>query len=163
MHVNALVQQNSSYKGSGGLTQKMRRKLVSAARSAIRMRSKEPDPKKALRLLIEDLINGPCHCFGDHTLCSTDFCTNARERASSSGVHTEEETEETEAEGGNFIGMLVLHKKIKKYPGCIMYSFRDHQRVWRETVADDPQTDRESRQGGPCPLLSTQNSTMRSK
>ena len=38
-----LVQMNSSYKGNGGLTEKMRRKLVSAARCAIRMRSKEPD------------------------------------------------------------------------------------------------------------------------
>ena len=46
------------------------------------MRSKESDPKKALRLLKEDLINGPNHCFGDHTHCSTDFCTSARERES---------------------------------------------------------------------------------
>ncbi len=35
-----LVQDNSSYKGSGGLTQKMRKRLVTAACSAICMRSK---------------------------------------------------------------------------------------------------------------------------
>ena len=44
-----LVQENSSYKGSGGLTMKMRKRLVSAARCAIRMRSKEPDRKKAVK------------------------------------------------------------------------------------------------------------------
>ena len=101
------------------------------------MRSKESDPKKALRLLKEDLINGPHHCFGDHTHCSTDFCTSARERESgvssssgervssgeSSGIHTNSyragvnETgagvDETgagvdETEVVNFAGMLVL-------------------------------------------------------
>ncbi len=33
-----LVQDNPSYKGNGGLTMKMRRRLVSAARCAIKMR-----------------------------------------------------------------------------------------------------------------------------
>ena len=45
-----LVQDNPSYKGSGRLTSKMRKRLVSSATYAIMMRSKEPDPKKALDL-----------------------------------------------------------------------------------------------------------------
>ena len=32
----------------------------------IRMRSKESDQKKAVKLLERDLINGPLHCFGQH-------------------------------------------------------------------------------------------------
>ena len=52
------VQENSSYKGSGGLKLKMRKRLVSAARCAIRMRSKDPDRKKAVKLLERDLLNG---------------------------------------------------------------------------------------------------------
>ena len=59
-----LVQDNSSYKGSGGLTLKMRKRLVPAARAAIRMRSKKDDKKKALASLKSDLQNGPRHCFG---------------------------------------------------------------------------------------------------
>ena len=45
-----LIQNNPSYKGSGGLTTKARKKLVSAARCAIRMRSQEADRAKALRV-----------------------------------------------------------------------------------------------------------------
>ncbi len=60
-----LVQDNPSYKGSGGLTAKMRKRLVSSsARCAIKMQSKEPDHQKALKLLKKDLLNGPRHCFG---------------------------------------------------------------------------------------------------
>ena len=56
-----LVQDNPSYKGSGGLTQRMRKRLVTAARSAIRMRSKETDHTKELASLKQDLQNGPLH------------------------------------------------------------------------------------------------------
>ena len=53
---------------------------MSSARCAIKMRSREPDPKKALELLKKDLVNGPRHCFGLHQFCSPDFCTTAREQ-----------------------------------------------------------------------------------
>ena len=43
-----LVTQNPSYKGKGGLTLKMRKRLTRAARCAIKMRSKEPDRKNYL-------------------------------------------------------------------------------------------------------------------
>ena len=74
-----IVQENSSYNGSGGLTLKMRKRLVSAARCAIRMRSKDPDRKKAVKLLERDLLNGPRHCFGIHDGCSSDFCSAAKQ------------------------------------------------------------------------------------
>ena len=74
-----LVLENSSYKGSGGLTQKMRKRLVSSAICAIRMRSQESDPKKALASPRRDLENGPRHCFGFHEYCSPDFCKRAKE------------------------------------------------------------------------------------
>ena len=73
------MQENSSYKGNGGLTLKMRKRLVSAARCAIRMRSKDPNRKKAVKLLERDLLNGPRHCFGIHDGCSSDFCSAAKQ------------------------------------------------------------------------------------
>ena len=62
------------YKGKGGLTEKMRKRLTSSARCAIKMCSREEDKSKALTLLKKDLVNGPYHCFGHHTNCSPDFC-----------------------------------------------------------------------------------------
>ena len=112
-----LVKSNSSYKGSGGLTLNIRRRLVSAARSAIRMRSKEEDTAKALELLKRDLINGPRHCFGIHTHCSPDFCTAAAESNSSSesesadcGDDQEHPTEEesSELEGIPIVNTLLI-------------------------------------------------------
>ncbi len=79
-----LVQDNASYKGSGKLTKKMRQKLVSAARCAIKMRSKESDAKNAVVQLKKDLMNGPMHCFGIHSHCSADFCTVAQAHKESS-------------------------------------------------------------------------------
>jgi len=67
------------YKGKGGLTSLMRKRLTSAARCAIKMRSKEADQKKAVKLLEQDLINGPRHCFGIHTHCSSDFCKHTKQ------------------------------------------------------------------------------------
>ena len=78
-----LVHDNSSYKGSGGLTLKIRKKLVSGARCAIRMRSKEADKARALIALRKDLANGPSHVFGIHTHCSPDFCTTVQQQRDS--------------------------------------------------------------------------------
>ena len=77
-----LVQDKPSYKGRGGLTQKMRCQLTT--RCAIKMRSKEPDTTRAVKLLECDLQNGPYHCFGHHERCSPDFCLSAKERVESS-------------------------------------------------------------------------------
>lgn len=75
-----LVSEKPEYKGRGGLTQRMRQRLTSAARCAIKMRSREPNVAKAVKLLENDLRNGPYHCFGQHMNCSPDFCRVAKER-----------------------------------------------------------------------------------
>ena len=61
----------------------MRKRLTAAARCAIKMRSKEPNKSQALQLLCQDLRNGPLHCFGIHTQCSTDYCTAIQRSCSS--------------------------------------------------------------------------------
>ena len=87
-----LETENPSYKGKGGLTQKMRKRLTSAARCAIKMRNQEPDTKKAMKLLERDLVNGPLHCFGFHSRCSTDFCKVARERNQANRIADDSQT-----------------------------------------------------------------------
>ena len=92
----------------------MRKQLVSAAGCAIRMRSREPDRKKAVRLLEKDHTNGPNHCFGLHDACSSDFCSTAKQRqvsASSSASFGEETTCDSDdvEEDDDLIGMLGLH------------------------------------------------------
>ncbi len=105
-----LVQENHSYKGSGGLTLRMRRRLVSAARGAIRMRSKEPDRKKAVKLLERDLINGPNHCFGIHDACSSDFCSTTS--ASDTHESAEDNEDPDDDNDDELVGKLLgLHGK----------------------------------------------------
>ena len=58
-----LVQEKPHYKRNGGLPEKMRCRLTSAARCAIKMRSQELDRSKAVKKLQHDLQNGPFHCF----------------------------------------------------------------------------------------------------
>ena len=74
-----LAANNPSYKGKGGLTEKMRKRPTSAARCTIKMRSQEPDRNMATRLLERDLLNGPYHCFDYHNKCNPDFCSTARQ------------------------------------------------------------------------------------
>ena len=69
-----LAQEKTHNKGKGGLTERMRRRLTSAAQCAIKTRSREADVSKAVKLLERDLQNGLYHCFGHHANCSTDFC-----------------------------------------------------------------------------------------
>lgn len=112
-----LIQSNPSYKGSGKLTEKMRKKLVTAARCAIRMRSEESDRTEALKALRKDLVNGPRHCFGLHDDCSPDFCTKARNhpsQATSSGDGDEETTEDPADEPDDLDGKHLKKKKSIK-------------------------------------------------
>ena len=53
-----LVSEKTQHKGKGGLTGAMRKRLASAARCAIKMRSLEKDRAKAIKQLEEDLMNG---------------------------------------------------------------------------------------------------------
>ncbi len=73
-----LVQEKPQYKGKGKLTESMRKRLTTAARCAIKMRSTLTDRGAAAKLLRQDLRNGPFHCFGDHSKCSTDYCKVAQ-------------------------------------------------------------------------------------
>jgi len=73
-----VVQENPKYKGKGGLTAKMRQRLTSAARCAIKMRSQEENRQEAIKKLQSDLQNGPYHCFGIHDNCSANFCTSTK-------------------------------------------------------------------------------------
>ena len=72
------VDENPKYKGKGGLTLKMRKKLACAARSAMKARSQDADVKKNIKLLQQDLLNGPMHCFGYHHKCGPDFCKHQK-------------------------------------------------------------------------------------
>ena len=76
-----LVNEKPQYKGKGGLTESMRKRLTKCARCAIKMRSQLTDKGTAAKLLREDLRNGPFHCFGDHSHCSTDYCKVAQRTA----------------------------------------------------------------------------------
>ena len=96
-----LVQGNSSYKGRGGLTEKMRRRLTSAARCAIKLRSKDPDTANTVKLLERDLLNGPYHCFGHHNGCSPDFCVTAQERVEASSSDTSGDRASDDGEEGH--------------------------------------------------------------
>lgn len=83
-----LANEHPEYKGKGGLTLHMRKRLTGAAKCAIKMRSKEQDTSKAVKLLEQDLKNGPNHCFGIHTNCSSDFCTHKSTQAQHSHPNT---------------------------------------------------------------------------
>ena len=75
-----LVAEKPGYRGEGSLwlMLAMRKCLIAAACCAVTMRSTELDAKRATELLPQDLINGPCHCFGMHSDCSTDYCKVVR-------------------------------------------------------------------------------------
>ena len=84
-----LVKEKPQYKGKGKLTEGMRKKLTKAARCAIKMRSKEENKSTAIKLLQEDLHNGPLHCFGIHGKCKPDYCKivqNRQAQLTNSGV-----------------------------------------------------------------------------
>ena len=73
---------------------KMRKRLMSAARYAIKMRSKEVDRKKAVKLLERDLRNGPYHCFGIHDQCSSDFYTHKADQSMASPAPPADDNDE---------------------------------------------------------------------
>ena len=77
---------------------------MSAARSAIQMRSKEPDVNIALQLLERDLINVPLHCFGHHNCSSPDFCLAAKNRLQqeSQGTVNSNNVEDDDKDDSNF-------------------------------------------------------------
>lgn len=74
-----LVKDKPHYKGRHKLTEVQRKRLASAVRCAIIMRSKDVDTKKvdkkrAAKSLQEDILNSVYHCFGSHHNCKADYC-----------------------------------------------------------------------------------------
>ena len=94
-----LVDENPKYKGKGGLTLKMRKRLACAARSAIKSRSQEPDVKKAIKLLQQDLLNGPMHCFGYHH--KTDFCITAKSNLESESESQSQSSSQSQSQSSS--------------------------------------------------------------
>lgn len=71
----------------------MRRRLTSAARCAIKMRSTHLDRKEAVKLLQRDL-NSPHHCFGIRSNCSSEYCKVAAGKTSDGACTCETDEEE---------------------------------------------------------------------
>ncbi len=82
-----LVMEKPHYKGRGKLTTAMRKRLTTAARCAINLRSAESDANRATELLRQDLRNGPLHCFGIHSYCSTDYCKVVRSSSTTTNAY----------------------------------------------------------------------------
>ena len=89
-----LINDKPLYKGRGKLTQKMRKKVTKAARSAIIMRSQEADKVQVVKKLQQDLLNSPLHCFGCHSNCSPDFWQTARQQEQRQQQQQQQQQEE---------------------------------------------------------------------
>jgi len=78
-----LVKDKPQYKGRNKLTEAQRKRLATAVRCAIVIRSKqvennELDKKEAAKQLQEDILNAALHCFGSHHKCKADYCKTVR-------------------------------------------------------------------------------------
>jgi hypothetical protein len=83
-----ILQDFPMYKGKGGLTQAVMKRLVVGARCAIKMHSST----KNVQQLRKDLRNGPSHVFDDHTHCSSAFCKVAAKTTESNQVQLADDT-----------------------------------------------------------------------
>ena len=70
--LEALAKDNPQFRGKGGLTKKAIQRLTIGARMAIKMHSSTHN----INQLRHDLRNGPSHVFGDHSNCTSQFCTH---------------------------------------------------------------------------------------
>ena len=111
--LETLVQDKPHYRGKGKLTEAMRKRLTKAARCAIVMRSKESNKQAAIVKLQQDLLNGPLHCFGCHTNCSTDFCKTAQQSMSNTQNNSSESTSEFPSHTSSVIAPLSMpHSRL---------------------------------------------------
>ncbi len=125
---------------------------ASAARCAIKMRSKDPDRFKAMKQLEKDLINGPLHCFGQHDKCSrstarekeqqslptlttdtvTDTSDNINTTDDDADIFRKSQFNISPIRGDNMFGVSVqLSYHIQEI-------FDVQGRLWKETVAESP-------------------------
>ena len=127
-----LASDNPNYRGKGGLTQKMRKRLTCAARCAIKMHSQGSDRAQQIKKLEKDLINGPLHCFGYHAKCSPEFCRTAQNKQQSQAdiVLVEGNDNERNDQGLEDIAESVYSKSIPKKESIILYiKFQPHPMV----------------------------------
>ena len=73
-NLEKLVDEKPNYKGKNKLTKVNRVRITTAVRSAIKVRSANPDKTQASKLLRKDIINSVDHVFGHHDNCDTYFC-----------------------------------------------------------------------------------------
>ena len=71
--LEALAKDNPQFRGKGRLTKKAIQRLTIGARMAIKMHS----ATRNINQLWHDLRNGPSHVFGDHSKCTSQFCTHS--------------------------------------------------------------------------------------
>ena len=131
-----LVQDNTSYKGKGKLTEVMRKRLTKAARCAISMRSREPDKKLAVKLLQKDLQNGPRHCFGFHTKCSTDFCKTAQQRSPPSVSDSVESAAPALSHSIAHTDDIAQSSDTTVSPSDIEDILQEQEQAWRDATDD---------------------------
>ena len=70
--LEALAKDNPQFRGKGGLTKKAIQRLTIGARMVVKMHSSMHN----INQLRHDLCNGPLHVFGDHSNCTSQFCTH---------------------------------------------------------------------------------------
>ena len=78
-----LVKDKPQYKGRHKLTESQQKRLASAVRCAIIMRSKEFSEKKldksqTAKALQDDILNSTLHCFGSHHKCKPEYCKTVK-------------------------------------------------------------------------------------
>ena len=122
------MEEKTCYKGKGKLTESMRKKLTKAARCAIKMRSAHSNKGEAVKLLREDLRNGPYHCFGDHSRCSTDYCKVKQKAAKQRSSNTEHrQPESTENTTGTEKDMTTDISEVAE----------QEQRLWQDALNEE--------------------------
>ena len=97
-HLENLVKDKPQYKGRNKLTEAQRKRLASAVRCAIIMRSNEVKDNKvdkitAAKALQEDILNAALHCFGSHSKCKPDYCKTVRALQSSTNVNDSQQSD----------------------------------------------------------------------
>ena len=128
----------------------MRKKLTSAARCAIKMRSQEKDRSKAIKCLERDLINGSLHCFGHHEKCSADFCKTVQEKGNETASTSAEDSsaqdssaEDSSAEENVLedvdpeCSKLPVGKVKYDHTSCYTGVVNDQCTMWVDTMDED--------------------------
>ena len=127
-----LVEEKPHYKGKGKLTESMRKQLTKVARCAIKMRSTHTNRGEAVKLLRQDLCNGPYHCFGNHSQCSTDYCKVAQRQTNEEP--TTEKTTPEHAPCTHTTSSAAMESDMT----TDVYEIADQeQRLWQDALSED--------------------------